>query len=150
VAKYKCLLSPVQFRTLLFPYTALGWVFVMGDVVLARKDIGTSYHIAVVVDDALQGVTHIIRGDDLFSSTPIHVLLQHLLGLPTPIYHHHPLLCHLDGERLAKSQQSIHLRHLFEAGISSQYLRDYLDHCDGVWGFPSHTSAIDIAHQLGS
>jgi len=123
----------------------------MGDVVLARKDIGTSYHIAVVVDDALQGVTHIIRGDDLFSSTPIHVLLQHLLGLPTPIfYHHHPLLCHTNGQRLAKRNQSIHLRHLFEAGLSSQHLRDYLAHCGGVWSFLPDDSPTYIAHQLGS
>ncbi|MDQ6953665.1 MAG: tRNA glutamyl-Q(34) synthetase GluQRS [Mariprofundaceae bacterium] len=122
----------------------------MGDVVLARKDIGTSYHIAVVVDDALQGVTHIIRGDDLSNSTPIHVLLQHLLGLPTPVYQHHALLCHRDGERLAKRQQSIHLRHLFEAGLSSQHLREYLAHCGDVWHFPAHAYAIDIAQQLGS
>ncbi|MDQ6990573.1 MAG: tRNA glutamyl-Q(34) synthetase GluQRS [Mariprofundaceae bacterium] len=122
----------------------------IGDVILARKDIGTSYHIAVVVDDAIQGITHVIRGDDLSSSTPVHVLLQKLLGLPTPIYQHHALLCHRDGQRLAKSQQSIHLRHLFEAGLSSQSLRDFLHHCDGVWSFPADTSAKYITQQLGS
>jgi len=122
----------------------------IGDVVLARKDIGTSYHIAVVVDDALQAVSHVIRGDDLSNNTAIHVLLQQLLGLPTPIYQHHALLCDVDGQRLAKSRQSICLRHLFEAGLSHQSLRDYLNHCDGIWEFSSHTSATDIVQQLGS
>jgi glutamyl-Q tRNA(Asp) synthetase len=74
----------------------------VGDVVLARRDMGTSYHLAVVVDDADQGVTHVTRGQDLFEATQIHVLLQHLLGLPTPIYHHHHLIRDDEGKRLAK------------------------------------------------
>jgi len=74
----------------------------VGDVVLARRDIGTSYHVAVVVDDAAQGVTEVTRGEDLFDATPIHVLLQHLLGLPTPVYHHHRLIRDDQGRRLAK------------------------------------------------
>lgn len=74
----------------------------LGDVVLARKDAGTSYHLAVTVDDAAQGVTDVVRGVDLFHATHVHRLLQALLGLPTPRYHHHPLLTDADGNRLAK------------------------------------------------
>ena len=74
----------------------------VGDVVLARKDIGTSYHLAVVVDDAAQGITEVTRGEDLFEATTIHVVLQRLLGLPTPIYHHHHLIRDTMGKRLAK------------------------------------------------
>ncbi|MGO4407913.1 tRNA glutamyl-Q(34) synthetase GluQRS [Bosea sp. RAF48] len=77
-----------------------------GDVVLARKDVPTSYHLAVVVDDALQGVTHIVRGRDLEAATDIHVVLQRLLGLPTPLYRFHRLLLGEDGRKLAKSRQS--------------------------------------------
>lgn len=74
----------------------------IGDIVLARRDIGTSYHLSVLVDDAAQGVTLVTRGADLFDATPIHVLLQHLLGLPTPRYHHHRLIRDESGKRLAK------------------------------------------------
>lgn len=74
----------------------------VGDVVLARKDIGTSYHLSVVVDDAAQGVTHVTRGEDLFESTAIHVVLQRLLDLPPLIYHHHRLIRDDQGKRLAK------------------------------------------------
>jgi len=74
----------------------------VGDVVLARRDMGTSYHLSVVIDDAHQGVTLVTRGEDLFESTQIHVLLQHLLGLPTPTYHHHRLIRDDVGRRLAK------------------------------------------------
>lgn len=73
-----------------------------GDVVLARRDIGTSYHIAVVVDDAHQGITEVVRGLDLYAATPLHVLLQSLLGLPVPAYHHHRLIADDNGKRLAK------------------------------------------------
>lgn len=73
-----------------------------GDVVLARKDAPTSYHLAVTVDDAAQGITDVVRGQDLFAATHVHRLLQHLLGLPTPNYHHHPLLLDGQGRRLAK------------------------------------------------
>ena len=83
-----------------------GWVkadpVAAGDVVLARKETPTSYHLAVTVDDAAQGVTDVVRGVDLFEATHIHRLLQALLGLPTPRYHHHPLLMGPDGKRLAK------------------------------------------------
>ncbi len=74
----------------------------IGDVVLARREIGTSYHIAVVVDDAAQGITEVTRGDDLLTATPIHVVLQRLLDLPTPAYHHHRLIRDGAGRRLAK------------------------------------------------
>ncbi|HMJ93241.1 MAG TPA: tRNA glutamyl-Q(34) synthetase GluQRS [Allosphingosinicella sp.] len=73
-----------------------------GDVVLARKDAPTSYHLAVTVDDSAQGVTDVVRGRDLFAATDVHRLLQALLGLPTPHYHHHPLLLDEEGRRLAK------------------------------------------------
>ncbi|WP_040817258.1 tRNA glutamyl-Q(34) synthetase GluQRS [Litoreibacter arenae] len=74
----------------------------VGDIVLRRKDMGTSYHLSVVLDDAAQGITHVIRGQDLFEATKIHVLLQRLLGLPTPVYHHHKLIRDDAGKRLAK------------------------------------------------
>ena len=74
----------------------------IGDVVLARRDMGTSYHLSVVIDDAAQGITDIVRGEDLAEATPIHVLLQHLLNLPTPAYHHHRLIRDDAGKRLAK------------------------------------------------
>ncbi|WP_093665365.1 tRNA glutamyl-Q(34) synthetase GluQRS [Sphingomonas gellani] len=73
-----------------------------GDVILARKDAPASYHLAVTVDDAAQGISDVVRGQDLFRATDIHRLLQALLGLPTPHYHHHPLLTGADGQRLAK------------------------------------------------
>ena len=87
-----------------------------GDVVLARKDTPTSYHLAVTVDDADQGVTLVTRGEDLFPSTHVHRLLQALLGLSTPDYHHHRLLAHKDGRRYAKRDRSLTLRGLREAG----------------------------------
>lgn len=74
----------------------------IGDVVLARRHQGTSYHLSVVVDDAAQGITHVTRGEDLLEAARIHVLLQHLLGLPQPIYHHHQLIRDAEGKRLAK------------------------------------------------
>ena len=87
-----------------------------GDVVLQRKDTPTSYHLSVVVDDAAQGVTHVTRGRDLEAATDIHVLLQMLLGLPTPTYHFHRLLLGDDGEKLAKSKGSQSLRDLRAEG----------------------------------
>jgi len=74
----------------------------VGDIVLARRDMGTSYHLSVVLDDAAQDITDVIRGQDLFDATKIHVLLQHLLGLPIPTYHHHRLIRDEAGKRLAK------------------------------------------------
>jgi glutamyl-Q tRNA(Asp) synthetase len=87
-----------------------------GDVVLARKDAPVSYHLAVTVDDAAQGVTDIVRGRDLYDATHVHRLLQALLGLPTPTYHHHPLLTGAGGQRLAKRSGAPTLAGLREAG----------------------------------
>lgn len=87
-----------------------------GDVVLARKDAPASYHLAVTVDDAAQGVTDVVRGQDLFEATHVHRLLQALLGLPTPAYHHHPLLTGPGGERLAKRHGAPTLAAMRERG----------------------------------
>jgi len=95
----------------------------LGDVILGRKDTPASYHVAVVHDDALQAVTHVVRGNDLFESTHIHVLLQKLLGLPTPIYRHHRLLTGPDGRRFAKRDASLTLRALREAGSTPHDIR---------------------------
>ena len=74
----------------------------IGDIVLARREMGTSYHLSVVIDDAAQGISHVVRGADLFEATRIHILLQRLLGLPQPVYHHHRLIRDDSGKRLAK------------------------------------------------
>ncbi|WP_267389046.1 tRNA glutamyl-Q(34) synthetase GluQRS [Sphingomonas sp. GC_Shp_3] len=87
-----------------------------GDVVLARKDAPASYHLAVTIDDAWQGVSHIVRGADLFAATDVHRLLQALLALPTPIYNHHALLTDSDGKRLAKREGAPSLAALRESG----------------------------------
>lgn len=121
----------------------------LGDIVIARKDIGISYHLAVVVDDALQAITHIIRGEDLRSSTAIHRLLQALLQLPTPTYQHHRLILNTQGKRLAKRNQSTTLKSLREAGISPQTLRNFLMQKGVTWPFASDASAHNIAQQLG-
>lgn len=89
----------------------------LGDVILARKDAGTSYHIAVVVDDAWQGVTDVVRGKDLWTATHVHRLLQALLDLPTPRYHHHDLVGDATGARLAKRRNSPSLAALRQAGV---------------------------------
>lgn len=91
-----------------------------GDVILARKDAPASYHLAVTVDDAAQGVTDVVRGVDLVAATDVHRLLQALLGLPTPRYHHHPLLIGPDGARLAKRHGSPTLATLRAAGEDGQ------------------------------
>jgi glutamyl-Q tRNA(Asp) synthetase len=87
-----------------------------GDVVLARKDAPASYHLAVTVDDAALGITDIVRGVDLFASTHVHRLLQALLELPTPLYHHHPLLADGEGRRLAKREGAPTLADLRASG----------------------------------
>ena len=89
-------------ETGLIEFTAQSVIDTIGDVVLARRDMGTSYHLSVVLDDAAQGITHVVRGTDLFEATRIHVVLQRLLDLPTPIYHHHRLIRDTGGKRLAK------------------------------------------------
>jgi glutamyl-Q tRNA(Asp) synthetase len=94
-----------------------------GDVVVARKETPTSYHLSVVIDDALQGVTDVVRGQDLFWATSVHRLLQQLLDLPPPVYRHHPLIRDLAGQKLAKSTQATGLRELRAAGLTPPDIR---------------------------
>ncbi len=94
-----------------------------GDVVIARKEMPASYHLAGVLDDALQGVTDVVRGQDLFWSTGIHRLLQVLLGLPEPSYHHHKLILDQDGQKLSKSTKATGLRELRAAGATALDIR---------------------------
>lgn len=93
-----------------------------GDIVLARKDAPASYHLASTLDDAAMGVTHVIRGADLIASTDVHRLLQALLGLPTPVYHHHGLVCGPDGKRLAKRDAAAALASLRDCGVDGPAL----------------------------
>ena len=100
-----------------------------GDAVIVRKDVPTSYHLSVVVDDALQGVTHVVRGQDLEAATDLHLLLQALLDLPAPLYHHHPLVLDPAGDKLAKSRGSEPLGALRMRGATAAEVRRRL-------GFP--------------
>ena len=95
----------------------------VGDVVLARRGMGTSYHLSVVLDDAAQFVTHVVRGQDLFEATKIHVVLQRLLGLPTPVYHHHRLIRDDTGRRLAKREDAKAIRRYRDEGATPQDIR---------------------------
>ena len=95
----------------------------IGDVVLARRDFGTSYHLSVVLDDAAQGISHVVRGEDLFDATPIHVVLQRLLTLPVPVYHHHRLIRDDSGKRLAKRDDARALRKFREDGLTPDDIR---------------------------
>jgi glutamyl-Q tRNA(Asp) synthetase len=95
----------------------------IGDIVLSRRDMGTSYHLSVVLDDAAQGVTHVTRGEDLFEATRIHVLLQRLLHLPTPVYHHHRLIRDDHGKRLAKRDDARALAKYRAEGASPADIR---------------------------
>jgi glutamyl-Q tRNA(Asp) synthetase len=94
-----------------------------GDVVLARKDIPTSYHLAVVVDDAVQGITHVVRGQDLFAATAVHRLLQVLLGLPAPVYRHHRLILDSEGRKLSKTTPTTVLPELRAQGLTPADIR---------------------------
>jgi glutamyl-Q tRNA(Asp) synthetase len=95
----------------------------VGDVVLARRDIGTSYHLAVVVDDAAQGITHVVRGRDLLEATGLHRLLQALLGLPVPVWHHHRLIRDASGRRLAKRDDARSIARLRTEGMTPADVR---------------------------
>ena len=106
-----------------YRYSPAQMVETIGDVVLARRDIGTSYHIAVVVDDAAQGITEVTRGADLFEATALHVLLQKLLGYDTPLYHHHALIRDESGKRLAKRDDARALAKYRAEGASPQDIR---------------------------
>jgi glutamyl-Q tRNA(Asp) synthetase len=92
-------------------------------VVLARRDTPTSYHLSVVIDDAAQSVTHVVRGHDLFWATSVHRLLQALLGLAAPVYHHHRLLLDAEGRKLSKSTQATGLRELRAQGLTLSEIR---------------------------
>ncbi|GGF72014.1 tRNA glutamyl-Q synthetase [Paracoccus acridae] len=98
----------------------------IGDVILSRRGMGTSYHLAVVVDDAAQGITLVTRGKDLFDSTYIHVLLQKLLQLSTPFYHHHRLIRDDAGKRLAKRDDARAIRHYRDDGATPQDIRSMI------------------------
>lgn len=104
-----------------------------GDAVIARKDVPTSYHLSVVLDDAEQGVTHVVRGRDLEPATDLHVLLQRALGLPTPRYHHHALIVDERGAKLSKSLVCESLADLCRRGVSAAEIRRRL-------GFPGHSA----------
>lgn len=93
-----------------------------GDIVIARKDAATSYHVAVTVDDAAQDVTDVVRGQDLFAATHVHRLLQSLLGLPTPRYHHHPLVLGSDDQRLAKRHNAPTIATLRDQGTCPKHV----------------------------
>lgn len=94
-----------------------------GDAVILRKETPASYHLSVTVDDAAQGVTHVTRGMDLFAATDLHVLLQRLLSLPSPVYCHHRLLTDEEGQKLAKSKGSPSLRSLRDSGAAAAEIR---------------------------
>ncbi|MND45586.1 Glutamate--tRNA ligase [compost metagenome] len=90
---------------------------IWGDVILSRSDAPSSYHLSVVIDDALQGITHVVRGADLYTATAIHRLLQELLCLPEPVYHHHQLIVGSDGRKLSKSEGSTGIAALRDEGL---------------------------------
>ncbi|MBP2313268.1 tRNA glutamyl-Q(34) synthetase GluQRS [Azospirillum soli] len=131
VAKARAMTGPLRWHD-----RAKGWQEatpeILGDVVLARKDTPTSYHLGVTVDDHIQGVTLVTRGEDLFFATHLHRLLQALLGYDPPDYHHHGLLRNERGERLAKRDQAKSLRSLREAGHSPAQVRAMAGFSDGV------------------
>lgn len=99
---------------------------IWGDVMIAKRQLGSSYHIAVVVDDAQQGVTHVVRGRDIEAATTIHKLLQSLLGLPTPVYLHHDLILDGGGHKLSKSIQSKSIAALRSEGLTAATIRSQL------------------------
>ena len=129
-------------------------VMVDDDLVIGRKDIGVSYHLAVVVDDAAQAITHIIRGADLAASTAVQRLLQQLLGLPEPIYIHHPLLLDGGGERLAKRNHATTLSSLRRKGVQASALRAFLltdsPPCWPFEGAAADASEAAILRMLGA
>ncbi|MFT4175099.1 MAG: tRNA glutamyl-Q(34) synthetase GluQRS [Luteolibacter sp.] len=116
-AKATAITGPLTFHDLRFGKTPVD-PRLLGDVVLSRKDIGTAYHLAVVVDDAFQEITHVTRGEDLLDSTHVHRLLQTLLGYPAPVYLHHGLMRDESGKRLAKRNESLSLAALKQRGLT--------------------------------
>jgi len=119
------------------------------DIIIGRKDIDFSYHLAVVVDDALQNISHVIRGRDMEDSTGIHRLLQKLLGLSEPVYLHHPLLCDQSGERLAKRNRATTLKSLRQMGVDVLKLRNFLYGEEPPrWPFETENE-LEILNMLG-
>lgn len=116
-----------------FKLTARTLIEKCGDIILARKGLGTSYHLSVVVDDAAQNITHVTRGMDLFEATQIHRILQALLDLATPTYHHHRLILDNVGKRLAKSDDSRAIQKYRDEGLSPSDIRQLI-------GFDNSTS----------
>ena len=118
-AKAACLCGRLlTFNDLLHGVSVVDYAL-LGDVVLARKDIGIAYHLSVVVDDAFQNITHVTRGEDLLPSTHVHRLLQTLLDLPEPVYLHHPLMVDESGKRLAKRHDSLAIAAMRDSGASA-------------------------------
>ena len=127
--KAAALTGPLSFHDLRFGMIEVN-PDLLGDVVLARKDIGTAYHIAVVVDDDFQQITHVTRGEDLLSSTHVHRLLQVLLGLPEPVYLHHPLVLDEQGKRLAKRHDALSIAALRASGLTPEETLGRIDSHD--------------------
>lgn len=117
----------------------------IGDIVIARRDMATSYHLSVVVDDAAQSITEVVRGADLADATRIHVILQHLLGLPTPAYHHHRLIRDAAGKRLAKRDDARALSHYRDEGHTPADLRAMLGLTETDAITPSATSSPPLS-----
>ncbi|MCF2904028.1 tRNA glutamyl-Q(34) synthetase GluQRS [Octadecabacter sp. CECT 8868] len=113
-------------ETGLIEFTLEDAIKTIGDVVLARRDMGTSYHLSVVLDDAKQGITHVVRGQDLFEATKIHVILQRILKLPTPMYHHHKLIRDDAGKRLAKRDDARAISKYRQDGASPDDIRAWV------------------------
>ena len=107
----------------LIEFTAQDAIDTIGDIVLARRDMGTSYHLSVVLDDAAQGITHVVRGQDLFETTKIHVILQRVLKLPTPTYYHHKLIRDEAGKRLAKRDDARAISKFRDDGATPEDIR---------------------------
>jgi len=122
------ILDPLSFVDLRFGRIAVDPAL-LGDVILARKDIGSAYHLAVVVDDAFQEITHVTRGEDLLPATHVHRLLQALLGFPEPVFLHHPLALDECGRRLAKRDRALALAALRDAGTTPA---EILSRCDAI------------------
>jgi glutamyl-Q tRNA(Asp) synthetase len=128
--KAAALTGPLTFRDLRFGETRVN-PRLLGDVVLARKDIGTAYHLAVVVDDAFQEITHVTRGEDLLGSTHVHRILQTLFGYPEPLYLHHELVLDENGNRLAKRNDSLSIATLRERGMTPDQVMAEVARCSG-------------------
>lgn len=121
--KAKDVTGPLSFHDLRHGVIAVNHGL-LGDVVLARKDIGTAYHLAVVVDDAFQQITHVTRGEDLLPSTHVHRTLQSLLALPVPTYLHHQLVTDEHGKRLAKRHDALSIAAMRKAGMTASQILD--------------------------